>query len=136
MTVPDHLRQGVIQRAHNRCEYCLLSQFAQEATFHIDHIVPQSAGGPTELENLALACVTGSLSKGARQTALDPETGTNAPLFNPRRNNWRDHFRWDGIKIVGITPTGRASAEALLMNRPRVLDIRFEERERGRLGID
>jgi len=135
MTVPDHLRQAVIQRAGNRCEYCLLSQLAQEASFHIDHVIPQSAGGPTVLENLALACVTCSLSKGARQTATDPETRTSVPLFNPRQDSWRNHFQWHGTQIVGITPVGRASVEALQMNRPRILDIRFEERERGRLPL-
>ena len=132
MTVPDNLRQAVIQRADNHCECCLLSQFAQEATFHIDHVVPQSAGGPTTLDNLALACVTCSLRKGARQTVVDVETGTEVPIFNPRRETWNTHFRWAGVRVVGLTATGRATIEALQMNRPHVLAIRGEERQRGR----
>lgn len=133
MTVTDHLRQLVIQRAGNRCEYCLLSQSSQEASFHIDHVIPQSAGGATSAENLALACVTCSLCKGARQTATDPAAGTDAPLFHPRLDAWRLHFRWEGVRVAGITPTGRATAEALRMNRFRALEIRLEERERGRI---
>ena len=39
------LRNQVIDRAQNRCEYCGLSHLGQEATFHIDHIHPVSAGG-------------------------------------------------------------------------------------------
>src|SRR5262245_37556566 len=115
MAVPELLRQAVIRRAENRCEYCLLSQFAQEATFHIDHVVPQSAGGPTTLDNLALACVTCSLCKGARQTALDPQTGQEVPLFNPRQHVWREHFRIDGITLAGLTANARATIEALRM---------------------
>ena len=46
------LREEVVLRAGNRCEYCRLSQVGQEAAFHIDHVVPRVAGGPTELENL------------------------------------------------------------------------------------
>jgi hypothetical protein len=132
MAVPELLRQTVIQRADGRCEYCLLSQFAQEATFHIDHIVPRSAGGPTTLENLALACVTCSLRKGARQRAIDPATGLEAPLFHPRRDNWREHFRWDGVALVGLSPIARATIEALKMNRPDILATRLEEQLRGR----
>ena len=78
------LAELVTLRATNRCEYCRLSQLDQEATFHIDHVVPRAAGGPTEAENLALACVSCSLRKWAKQTAPDPDTGNDEPLFNPR----------------------------------------------------
>lgn len=50
------LREAVVQRAANRCEYCRLSQESQVATFPVDHIVPVSLDGPTEIENLALTC--------------------------------------------------------------------------------
>ena len=132
MAVPELLRHTVIERAKNRCEYCLLSQAAQEATFHIDHIVPQSVGGPTTLDNLALACVTCSLKKGARQSAIDPQTAQESFLFHPRRDAWAEHFRWDGVVIVGITAKARATVQALQMNRPRILATREEERLRGR----
>ncbi len=70
--IPARLRRLVIRRAAERCEYCGLSQAGQEATFHLDHITPVVAGGPTTAGNLALACVSCSLRKGARQTAPDP----------------------------------------------------------------
>lgn len=133
MAVPDLIRNAVINRAENHCEYCRLSQFAQEATFHIDHIIPQSAGGPTTMENLALACVTCSLRKGARQTVTDPDTGLEVPVFNPRRDPWQNHFRWADVRIVGVSATGRATADALQMNRAHALATRNEERLRGRL---
>lgn len=88
-----NLQAEVVLRAGNRCEYCQLAQVGQEATFHVDHVVPRSAGGPTVLDNLALACVSCSLRKWANQTAIDPETGKGAPLFNPRTQAWSDHFR-------------------------------------------
>ena len=53
-------------------------------------------------------------------------------MFHPRRQRWRDHFRWDGFRIVGLTPTGRATVAALQMNRPLILAIRREEAARGR----
>lgn len=92
MSIPNTLRRQVVERALNRCEYCGLSQERQEAVFHVDHIQPVSLGGPTELENLALACVSCSLRKSARVIAVDPGTGNMVSLFHPRRDLWNLHF--------------------------------------------
>jgi hypothetical protein len=126
------LHEEVVRRAGDRCEYCRLSQFGQEAAFHIDHVVPRAAGGPTTTDNLALACVSCSLRKWARLTAPDPESGRDVPLFNPRTQVWREHFCWDGEEIVPLSPTGRATVAALAMNRPLVVAIRREETARRR----
>jgi hypothetical protein len=130
--IPAEVRRLVSQRATGRCEYCGLSQEGQEATFHIDHIVPVAAGGQTTAENLALACVSCSLRKAARQTVTDPQTGEEAALYNPRRERWSEHFRWEGVRLVGQTATGRATVTALDMNRPLMLAIRHEEANLGR----
>jgi hypothetical protein len=135
MAVPDILRQAVIDRAQHCCEYCRISQLAQEATFHVDHITPQSAGGATLLENLALACVSCSLRKAARENVIDAGTGAVAPIFHPRRDQWSDHFALNGARIVDLTPTGRGTIEALQMNRTHALDVRTEEQLRGRFRV-
>ena len=75
MAIPANLRRQVVQRAANCCEYCGLAQTGQEATFHVDHVVPVVAGGQSTSENLALACVSCSLRKGARLLLVDPHTG-------------------------------------------------------------
>ena len=132
MAIPSELRKLVFDRAAGRCEYCAPAQAGQEATFHVDHIVPVSANGPTESENLALACVSCSLRKGAREFVEDPETRAHCRLFHPRINQWNDHFRWDGPQIVGRTSTGRATVKALQLNRPLIIAIRKEESHWGR----
>lgn len=125
--IPASLRRLVIERASNRCEYCFLSQDGQAATFHIDHVIPLAEGGQTVEDNLALACVSCSLRKAARLKATDPATGDETLIYNPRRQDWPEHFRWDSVRIVGLTPTGRATVAALAMNRPIILEIRAEE---------
>jgi hypothetical protein len=130
--IPARLRREVIRRAKGRCEYCLLAQVGQEATFHIDHVIPQADGGETAEGNLALACVSCSLIKGSRQSALDTKTGKRVALFHPRRDDWDDHFRWRGVRILGLTAKGRATIELLKLNRPSILAIRAEEELRGR----
>ena len=130
--VPEFLKRLVRRRAENRCEYCLLAQAGQEATFHIDHIRPLSEGGETNADNLALACVSCSLRKGAKEFAIDPKTGTRVNIFNPRIERWERHFRWEGLKIKGLTNTGRATVEMLNMNRTLIIAIRREELLAGR----
>lgn len=130
--IPTFLRRLVLGRAKERCEYCRLAQAGQEATFHIDHIIPVAASGQTVADNLALACVSCSLRKGARMAAIDPETNEEARLFNPRLDLWSAHFNWEGVSVVGLSATGRATIAALEMNRPIVLAIRAEETIVGR----
>jgi hypothetical protein len=50
--------------------------------------------------------------------ARDPLTGQVVRLFNPRTDEWDDHFSWsaDGLDIVGRTPIGRATIATLKMN--------------------
>jgi hypothetical protein len=129
MGVSAKMRQAVTERAMGRCEYCGLSADGQAATFHVDHVIPQVAGGPTVLENLALACIHCSLRKGAKRTATDPATGKTVKLFSPRDDSWDRHFKWSGVNVVGKTPIGRATAAALDLNNPSHLIIRgFESR--------
>lgn len=125
--IPAQLVRQVRQRAMDRCEYCRLPQSIQEATFHIDHVRPRSAQGPTELDNLALACVTCSLRKAAKTTAIDPRTGNIVLLFNPRSDSWSDHFSFTPAwRVRGKTATGRATIAALGMNRAAIILIRSE----------
>ena len=131
-SIPPKLRRLVVQRAVERCEYCGLAQAGQEATFHVDHVTPMAADGKTVSDNLALACVSCSLRKAAREFATDPETGREVRLFNPRRDDWRENFRWDGVVLVGLSAAGRATIDSLSMNRSLILAIRQEESAFGR----
>lgn len=131
-TISASLRRLVIQRAENRCEYCGISQLGQVATFHIDHIIPVVAGGKTLSENLALACVSCSLRKGSRQSLQDAETGEVVSIFNPRQQDWKEHFAWNGFQVIGLTATGRSTVQALDLNRATMLAIRAEEEFLGR----
>jgi hypothetical protein len=132
VAIPASLHRLVIQKADNRCEYCGLSQLGQAATFHIDHVVPVVAGGSTTAGNLALACVSCSLSKGARQDIEDPETSKTVTIFNPRQQTWKEHFSWRGVEVVGLTAVGRATVNALKLNREIIRAIRVEEEFFGR----
>jgi hypothetical protein len=123
--IPPRLVLEVRARAAKVCEYCLLPQITQEATFHIDHVIPVSRNGATAPNNLALACVTCSLRKAARVRVRDPQSDRLVALFNPRVDNWDEHFAiTKQMRIRGRTATGRATIDALKMNRFDVIAIR------------
>ena len=112
------LRAQIARAAHERCEYCQTPQDMTLATFHLDHIIPRSAGGATELANLCLSCPFCNELKGDRSQAHDPVTKRLVKLFNPRRDRWHKHFVWseDGTQVMGLTARGRATVAALRMN--------------------
>lgn len=125
--IPLSLRATVITRAQGRCEYCQSPARYSPEVFELEHILPLSAGGATTLDNLALACPACNRYKGPRQSAIDTQTATEVPLYNPRTQQWVDHFRWntDLQEIIGLTPIGRATVAALHMNRPAVKAFRL-----------
>jgi len=112
-------RRDVVRgRARARCEYCRLPEVLSGAVFHLEHIVPVSKGGADSESNMALACPRCNERKGALTSGQDPQSGKTGPLFNPRRQSWKAHFRWsaDHRMILGRTPIGRATVEALALN--------------------
>ncbi len=64
--VSDKLRYRVLARDHFQCVLCGRSPASEPGVkLHIDHIVPFSKGGKTELENLRSACNTCNWGKGS-----------------------------------------------------------------------
>ncbi len=116
--VPAALRRTVHARARARCEYCLLDEDDTPFSHHYEHIIPVRHGGKTQSDNLALACLECNLAKGTDLTAFDPENNAITRLFNPRTDAWGEHFAFDGAKIIGLTPAGRATANFLRFNDP------------------
>ena len=90
---------------------------------HVEHIVPNYGNS---LDNLCLACASCNLSKATATVAIDPETQATVALFNSRIQIWLEHFKWDedAIRIVGQTPTGRATIIRLKMNQDRLIRAR------------
>lgn len=134
MAIPKELRQTAIQRADGRCEYCRTPLEYSPDPVVLDHIVPVAQGGADTLENLAASCWGCNGHKSARTRALDPQELRLVPLFHPRQHRWNDHFRWsdDGLRILGVTDIGRATALKLNLNRPGLLNLRVVLRLAGR----
>ena len=138
MAVSSSLKKLVRDRARGLCEYCHASEDWQFVAHTMDHILPQSAGGPDTSENLALACVNCNTRRQARtESVVD---GNPVPFFNPRTDNWNDHFAWshDALDIIALTDVGRGTLDVLDLNGNRHGDanklrrIRAEDRRLDR----
>jgi hypothetical protein len=120
-----------MQRAQSRCEYCRLPSVFHPAPFQIDHVIALQHGGPTALENLALACIHCNRFKGPNIAGIDPDSGEIVRLFNPRRDVWTQHFVWNGPRLEALGPIGSATIMLLLINDPEVVTVRTALREEG-----
>ena len=121
MSVPVAVQQFVRERAEGQCEYCHSPEWVCAARFTLDHILPRSLGGSDEPNNLALACRRCNERCYNFTTGRDPLTHQDVQLFHPVRDVWADHFAWtpDGQRIIGTTPTGRATTDRLDLNDER-----------------
>jgi HNH endonuclease len=124
--VSAELRQRVIARARGCCEYCRSQARYATESFSVEHILARAKGGATATENLALACQGCNNHKYDKSEAPDPISSTVAPLYHPQRDRWEEHFVWsdDFTLILGLTPSGRATVEALYLNREGVVNLR------------
>ncbi len=114
------------KRALDCCEYCCSQARYSTQSFSVEHVWPRDKGGPTTLANLALACQGCNNHKHIKIEARDPINKELVPLFHPRRQRWNDHFAWDDscTLVIGLTPTGRATVEALHLNREGLINLR------------
>ena len=125
----EAIKDQIRQRANGLCEYCHAIEEWQYVRFTIDHIQPRSQGGSNDLNNLALACFHCNRKKYDKNSAIDPKTGIESQLFNPRYDRWDEHFIWssDRLRLLGLNPIGRATVLALECNRDRLVSIRVAD---------
>jgi HNH endonuclease len=88
------LRARVSTQARHRCGYCLTAEAIVGTPMEIDHIIPRALAGPTDEDNLWLACSLCNDHKGDQIAATDPLTGELVRLFDPRHQVWDAHFAW------------------------------------------
>src|SRR5688572_1636913 len=121
----------VARRAEERCEYCRLPVAFSNLRFVCDHIIARKHGGRDVPGNLALSCPHRNSHKLDNIAGLDASSKNPVRLFNPRRDKWDAHFRWEGAKLVGLTAIGRTTIQVLAINDPDRVRTRRALREEG-----
>lgn len=107
----------IAERAGGRREYCKAPEKFINSYLEVDHFIPISAGGTNDRENLVLACRSCNSYKSFHQIGL-LAAGTPIRLFNPRVDDWDEHFSRDrtSAKLIGLTENGEGTINRLRMN--------------------
>lgn len=119
-------RRLIISRAGNRCEYCRVLDYLVGFDYHIEHIIAEQHGGTSVLSNLAYACSYCNWKKGPNICTILFLGGELIPLFNPRTQNWFDHFEVRKGEILPLSIIGEATIKLLDLNKSSRVDARFE----------
>lgn len=122
--ISEKLKDKLRRKAKNRCGYCLLPQSLNPTLLEIEHLTPTAKGGTDEEENLWLACRLCNGYKGTQTEVFDSKTNQTIPLYNPRTQNWNEHFKWNNEFIIGKTVCGVATTTALKLNNEIILPVR------------
>lgn len=128
----EQLRLKVIERADFRCEYCKIHQDDMFISFEIDHIVAQKHGGGDEIENLAYACPHCNQHKGTDMVTFIDDYNDVVRLFNPRIDDWKEHFESIAGEIYSESKIGKATIKLLKMNDVDLIILRGLLSELGR----
>lgn len=120
--IPKAIREQVRQRAGLRCEYCRKPEGVSNFPHTIDHIIAVLHDGSDGVDNLAWACFQCNSTKSSNIASYDG--GILIALFNPRLQEWNDHFEMDGPVIRAKTAVGRVTIKILQMNHPDQLETR------------
>ncbi len=123
----SQIKQQVKLSAKNCCEYCYSQEKFATHSFSVEHIKPLSKGGNNNFDNLALSCQGCNNHKYNKTEGKDAVSGAIVSLYNPRQQNWQEHFNWnqDYTLIIGLTPRGRATVEVLRLNREGLVNLRL-----------
>ena len=120
----DNLRHLVRRRAESVCEYCLFPEEHSFNPFQIDYIIAQKHGGPTVEGNLAWSCYYCNTYKGLNIAGWISSDDTIIRLYHPQKDDWDDHFEWQGSRLTGKTPIGQVTIDVLRINHPDAVSTR------------
>jgi hypothetical protein len=116
----------IAERAGYRCEYCRVLQYLSAFDYHIEHIIGIQHGGPNTINNLAYCCSICNWKKGPNISTILEFGGAIIPLFNPRTQNWFDHFEVKNGILYPFTDIGEATIKLLELNVPTKVEERNE----------
>ena len=121
--IPQSLRNAVANRAEYRCEYCRRPEADSFIHYQSDHIISRKHGGKTTLKNLAWTCPVCNNHKGSDLVTILEDEDVVIRLFNPRKQDWAEHFEVINGEISGKTAIGEATVKLLKFNEPeRILE--------------
>jgi hypothetical protein len=118
-------RKLVIERAGHRCKYCRILEYLSSFGYHIDHIIGLQHGGSNSIINLAYVCSPCNWKKGPNISTILDINGPLISLFNPRTQDWFDHFETKNGFILPLSVIGEATIKLLELNKQNKIEERY-----------
>ena len=119
----QEIRRLVAKRADYLCEYCLISEQDTILGCAIDHIISIKHGGSSNTDNLAYCCVYCNRFKGSDIGSIILDKKEFVRFYNPRWDNWGEHFKLNNFMIRPLTNIGQVTAKILGFNdQARILE--------------
>ena len=106
-------------------EYCLIAEANTFYGCEVDHIISVKHGGSSDADNLAYACALCNRAKGSDIGSISA-SGEFTRFFNPRIDQWSEHFRLDGSLIQPLTTIGEVTTRIFGFNDSARLHERDE----------
>ncbi|TDE11958.1 HNH endonuclease [Dyadobacter psychrotolerans] len=129
--VTEFMRKQVAEAAGFQCEYCLIHEKDAYFGCEIDHVVSIKHGGSSVLQNLAYSCMICNLYKGSDLGSIT-ETGKLIRFYNPRIDNWNEHFLIQGNAIIPVNEIGKVTARIFRFNE---IERRMERDALQEIGL-
>lgn len=92
----------------------------------------KNTAAPTQLDNLAYACVYCNRFKGSDIGSVYWPSEEIVRFYNPRTDQWADHFQVQDVTIVPLTTIGEVTIRVFKFNHIDRLLERQELVARGR----
>lgn len=121
--INESIRKQISARANLACEYCLIHEDDTYFGCQIDHIISIKHGGSNEVDNLAYSYVFCNRHKGSDIGSIILNSDRFIRFYNPRLDQWNQHFQLNGSVIEPITDIGEVTVKILKMNHiDRILE--------------
>ena len=115
-SIPKLLQKQIREKARLHCEYCLAYEPFSFSKFQFDHIISLKHGGATNSDNLCLSCIFCNQNKGSDIGTILLPSEKFIRFFNPRKDNWNEHFEITETFIHSRSAIGEATIKILDFN--------------------
>ena len=128
----SHLREYVAEQWKHQCAYCGKADWKDHTRFELDHVVPQSRNGPTNIGNIVWACHPCNHAKSDSDLETFLEKNPNRSTAVRTRENLRPPLAAAGnMAWICQTLRSRLGARELKIRRTTGADTAHRRRELG-----
>ena len=128
----SHLREYIAEQWKHQCAYCGKEDWKDHTRFELDHVVPRSRNGPTNIGNIVWAChpCNHAKSDSDLETFLQ-ENPDRSTAVRTREDLRRPLAAAGNMAWICQTLRGRLSARGLQIRRTTGADTAHRRRELG-----